>query len=158
MAAKFRSPFPHTEGLTGHRRQRLDDQRPHPRRQYRFEKDFYRVAESHNAFVGGYWTGESVDHHDLAPLEEAQLRKKGLGLCLGDQIALLDGGRWVAGFVGIIGDPYDAWSTMLSAPTVDFYQSGDPEPKPFPKNHTARGHVPSSLQTTQVIKSKPGSE
>ncbi|EJK75052.1 hypothetical protein THAOC_03235 [Thalassiosira oceanica] len=125
MPATFRRPFPHTTELTGYRRQRLDDQRPHPHGHYRSERDFYRVAASHQGFCGGYWTGEAVDRHDLVRLEPSQLQQNGLGLCLGDQIGVLYEGRWVAGFVGVIGDPFDAWSTMLSASTEVLEVNGE---------------------------------
>ncbi|EJK71103.1 hypothetical protein THAOC_07489 [Thalassiosira oceanica] len=117
MTATFRSPFPHTVELTGFQRRRLDYERPRFDGHYKSENDFYRVAASHQGLCGGYWTGEVVDHHDLVRLEPSQLQQADLGLCLGDQIGVLHEGRWVAGFVGVIGDPFDAWSTMLSSPT-----------------------------------------
>ncbi|EJK54441.1 hypothetical protein THAOC_25929 [Thalassiosira oceanica] len=149
MPATFRRPFPHTTELTGYRRQRLDDQRPHPHGHYRSERDFYRVAASHQGFCGGYWTGEAVDRHDLVRLEPSQLQQNGLGLCLGDQIAVLHKGRWVAGFVGVIGDPDDAWSTMLSAPAVSYEQNGDLTALPL--DDPARSRIPTSLRTTLVL-------
>ncbi|EJK64070.1 hypothetical protein THAOC_15231, partial [Thalassiosira oceanica] len=149
MPATFRRPFPHTADLTGYHRQRLDDQRPHPDSHYRTERDFHRVAASHRSFGGGYWTGEAVDHHDLVPFEPSQLLQKDLGLCLGDQIAVLHKGRWVAGFVGVIGDPDDAWSTMLSAPAVSYEQNGDLTALPL--DDPARSRIPTSLRTTLVL-------
>ena len=109
----------------------------------------YEDAAAHGSYVGGYWTGQAVDHHDLVGFDPAQFRKEGLGLYNGDQIAVLFYGRWVAAFVGIIGDPHHAWARMLMSPDVV-----DGKLTYLPRNPSIRQHIPSSVQSLQVVTTK----
>ena len=112
----------------------------------------YEDAAAHGSYVGGYWTGQAVDHHDLVGFDPAQFRKEGLGLYNGDQIAVLFHGRWVAAFVGIIGDPHHAWARMLMSPDVDFEVDG--KLTYLPRDPSIRQHIPSSVQSLQVVTTK----
>ena len=109
----------------------------------------YEDAAAHGSYVGGYWTGQAVDHHDLVGFDPAQFRKEGLGLYNGDQIAVLFYGRWVAAFVGIIGDPHHAWARMLMSPDVDFEMDG--KLTDLPRTPEIRRHIPSSVKSIQVV-------
>ena len=110
-------------------------------------------AEAHGSHVGGYWTYEKVDHRDCRSFDRSQLQKENLGLCEGDQIAVLFEGHWTAGFVGIIGDPHNPWPTMLSAPDVDFEVDGILQAD-LPQDPTIRQHIPSSVHSLQVVTRK----
>lgn len=99
--------------VPGSRRSRLDCLCPRINGQFRLEAQFYQYARSFGSFHGAYWTGELVDHRYLGPFSGSQLQQDGLGLCHGDQIAVLYWGHRTAGFVGIIGDPHHVWPTML---------------------------------------------
>lgn len=95
---------------------RLDSQRPRIDGHFRSEAQLHQHAKSFGSHPGGYWIGEAVDHRDLERFPRPLLKQDRLGLYHGDQVAVLFRGCWTAGFVGITGDPHNAWPTMFSAP------------------------------------------
>ena len=114
----------------------------------------YSHAAARGSHVGGHWTYEQVDHLDLRSFERSQLQQEGLGLCDGDQIAVLFCGRWTAGFVGIIGDPYDRWPTILSSP---LYWIETPDGKWSAKVPLElRKQIPLTVQTRHVVEDPHG--
>lgn len=140
--------------VTGLRRLRIDSQRPRFDGQFQSEKQMYSHAAARGSHVGGHWTYEQVDHLDLRSFERSQLQQEGLGLCDGDQIAVLFCGRWTAGFVGIIGDPYDRWPTILSSP---LYWIETPDGKWSAKVPLElRKQIPLTVQTRHVVEDPHG--
>ncbi|EJK65102.1 hypothetical protein THAOC_14088 [Thalassiosira oceanica] len=126
---RFRQKCPRST-LPGFCRMRLDSQRPRNDGQFRSEAQLHQHAKSYGSHPGGYWIGEAVDHRDLVRFPRPLLQQDGLGLYHGDQVAVCYGGRWTAGFIGITGNPHNAWPTMLSAPDV-VYEEGATSPPTY---------------------------
>ncbi|EJK63408.1 hypothetical protein THAOC_15930 [Thalassiosira oceanica] len=112
---RFRQQCPRST-VPGFCRMRLDSQRPRIDGHFRSEAQLHQHAKSFGSHPGGYWIGEAVDHRDLERFPRPLLKEDRLGLYHGDQVAVLFRGCWTAGFVGITGDPHNAWPTMFSAP------------------------------------------
>ncbi|EJK51961.1 hypothetical protein THAOC_28817, partial [Thalassiosira oceanica] len=103
--------------LSGYARRRATATRPRPDGQFRHEDQLISSYKSFGSYFGNYWTGEEVVETDLHPFAPSALLQDGLGLCCGDQVAVMScDGHWQAAFVGIVGDPYRTWEQRLPQP------------------------------------------
>ncbi|EJK54222.1 hypothetical protein THAOC_26178 [Thalassiosira oceanica] len=102
--------------LSGYARRRATATRPRPDGQFRHEDQLISSFKSLGSYFGNYWTGEEVADSDLHPFAPSALLQDGLGLCCGDQVAVMScDGHWQAAFVGIVGDPYRRAFFFLTA-------------------------------------------
>ncbi|EJK45150.1 hypothetical protein THAOC_36250 [Thalassiosira oceanica] len=113
-ARRLQSP---RSDLSGYARRRATTTRPRPDGHFRHEDHLISTYKSFGSYFGNYWTGEEVVETDLHPFAPSALLQDGLGLCCGDQVAVMScDGYWQAAFVGIVGDPYRTWEQRLPQP------------------------------------------